>query len=65
MPVLTATQETVTQRIVGGSQPEQKVSETPAQQASHLWWCMPVTPAMQYGLGSRSSPARAKARNST
>jgi hypothetical protein len=40
-------------KLMCSSQPRQKVSETPSQQISWLWWHVPVIPAMQEAISRR------------
>jgi hypothetical protein len=61
-PIILAIQEAKIGRIVVGGQPKQKVSKTPSQPKSCVWWCTPVIPApgeAQVG-GSQSRPALGK-----
>jgi hypothetical protein len=44
--VISGTQEVEIVRIVVRSQPKQKVSETPFQQISLVWWYVPDIPAI-------------------
>jgi hypothetical protein len=45
MPIIPATKEAEIRKIMALGQPEEKVSKTPSQQISWLWWPVTVIPA--------------------
>jgi hypothetical protein len=47
MFIIPATQEAETGRITVQGQLTQKVSKTPSQPVSQVWWYAPVIPGMQ------------------
>jgi hypothetical protein len=55
IPVVSATGEAEIRRIVVQGHPRQKVSKTPSQPTSQLWWFTPVIPAMRETVGRRIS----------
>jgi hypothetical protein len=53
MPVIPATQEAETGRIIVWGQQVQKVRETPSQQINGVWWHVSVIPPGQEAIGRR------------